>query len=388
MKFGAHYLPTYIPELDGPEPEFYRRMFAQMELLDQVGFHQVWVTEHHFHEYGGTIPDPATFLAAVASRTARIRLGVAIVVLPAHDPIEVAESYAMVDVISGGRLDFGVGRGTPTELEQFGIGYEDSVVRLREGTAIIQQGWSGEAVEFTGKRFAYTGLRILPKPVQRPHPPFWVAASRSDDTYRWAGEQGFHLLTLPYMYEPEVLRRAIDRYREALVKAGHDPAAREVLGKFHIYVADSERQAVAEAGPYLHNYWAVADAQHPTRAAGRRTRAEEQIARGNVIAGEPQRCIELIRRWRDALGLTVVSGTFYFGGMPQEMALRNIRRFAAEVMPAFAEAAAVASEGAIPASNFAYRQRHAAPNGAACRFPSSGNFTDNAPPSGSLCHGC
>ena len=138
-----------------------------------------------------------------------------------------------------------------------------------------------------------------------------------------------------------MLRNAIDHYREALVQAGHDPATREVLGKFHIYVTGSERQAVAEAGPYLHNYWTVADAQHPERTPARRLQAAEQIARGNVIAGEPQRCIDIIRRWRDALGLTVVSGTFYFGGMPQEMALRNIRRFAAEVMPAFVGAEAL-----------------------------------------------
>jgi len=85
----------------------------------------------------------------------------------------------------------------------------------------------------------------------------------------------------------------------------------------------------------------VADAQHPERTPARRLQAAEQIARGNVIAGEPQRCIDIIRRWRDALGLTVVSGTFYFGGMPQEMALRNIRRFAAEVMPAFVGAEAL-----------------------------------------------
>ena len=342
MKFAAHYLPTYIAALDGPAPEFYRRMFEQMELLDQVGFHQVWVTEHHFHEYGGTIPDPATFLSAVASRTSRIRLGIAIVVLPLHNPIEVAESYAMVDVISGGRLDFGVGRGTPSELDQFGIGYEDSVLRLREGTEIIRQGWAGETVDFTGTLFNYQGVRILPKPVQQPHPPVWVAASRSDDTYRWAGEKGFHLLTLPYMYAPEALRRSIDHYREALVKAGHDPSTREVLGKFHIYVTGSEREAVKEAGPYLHHYWTLADAQNRVGSAARQTRAQDQIARGNVIAGDPPRCIDIIRRWRDALGLTVVSGTFYFGGMPQEMALRNIRRFAAEVMPAFAAAEAIA----------------------------------------------
>ncbi len=337
MRFGAHYLPTYIPALDGPAPEFYRRMFEQMTLLDQVGFHQVWVTEHHFHEYGGTIPDPATFLAAVASRTTGIRLGIAIVVLPLHNPLEVAESYAMVDVISGGRLDFGVGRGTPAELERFGVAYEDSVLRLREGTEIIQQGWSGETVDFTGKCFDYKGIRLLPKPVQQPHPPVWVAASRSDNTYHWAGEKGFHLLTLPYMIAPQDLRPAIDHYREALVQAGHDPDTREVLGKFHIYVTGSEREAVTEAGPYLHNYWKLADTQDSGRATARRRQVDEQIAQGNVIAGEPQRCIDIIRRWRDVLGLTVISGIFYFGGMPQEMALRNIRRFAEEVMPAFTE---------------------------------------------------
>jgi alkanesulfonate monooxygenase SsuD/methylene tetrahydromethanopterin reductase-like flavin-dependent oxidoreductase (luciferase family) len=342
MQFAAHYLPTYIPALDGPVPEFYRRMFQQMELLDLLGYHQVWVTEHHFHEYGGMIPDPATFLSAIASRTTRIRVGSAIVILPFHNPLAVAESYAMVDVISGGRLNFGVGRGTPTELEWLGIGYEESVARLQEGTAIIQQGWSEEAVDFTGKLFNYQGIRILPKPVQQPHPPLWVAASRSDDTYRWAGEQGFHLLTLPYMYEPQILRTSIGHYWEALTQAGYDTSTREVLGKFHIYVTDSVPAAVEEAGPYLHNYWAVADAQHPGRAAARPMQATEQIARGNVIAGEPQRCIDIIRRWREALGLSVVSGTFYFGGMPQEMALQNIRRFAAEVMPAFAEAKAPA----------------------------------------------
>jgi alkanesulfonate monooxygenase SsuD/methylene tetrahydromethanopterin reductase-like flavin-dependent oxidoreductase (luciferase family) len=197
---------------------------------------------------------------------------------------------------------------------------------------------AGGAVDFTGKLFDYQGVRILPKPVQQPHPPFWVAASRSDDTYRWAGKKGFHLLTLPYMYEPQVLRHSIDHYQEALVQAGHDPSTREVLGKFHIYVTGSKREAVEEAGPYLRNYWTLADAQNRGRAAARQIQAEDQIARGNVILGEPQRCIDIIRRWRDALGLIVVSGTFYFGWMPQEMALRNIRRFAEEVMPAFVEA--------------------------------------------------
>ena len=96
MKFGAHFLPTYVPELDGPVTEFYRRIFDQIEELERLGFDRVWVTEHHFGDYGGSIPHPPTFLSAVACRTSRIRLGVAVAVLPLNNPLCLAESYGMV----------------------------------------------------------------------------------------------------------------------------------------------------------------------------------------------------------------------------------------------------------------------------------------------------
>ena len=106
MRFDAHYLPTYMPELDGPITEFYQRIFEQIGELERLGFDRVWVTEHHFGDYGGSIPHPPTFLSAVARTTCRLRLGVAVSVLPLHNPLEVAESYAMADIISNGRLDF------------------------------------------------------------------------------------------------------------------------------------------------------------------------------------------------------------------------------------------------------------------------------------------
>jgi alkanesulfonate monooxygenase SsuD/methylene tetrahydromethanopterin reductase-like flavin-dependent oxidoreductase (luciferase family) len=212
MRFGAHFLPTYVPELDGTGPEFYRRMFEQFELLDALGFQDAWVTEHHFDEYGGMVPHPPTFLAAAARSTSRIHLGVAISVLPLHNPLQIAEAYAMVDVVSNGRLEFGVGRGSTTaEYEEFGISTADSAVRMREATEIIRGAWADEAVTFHGELFDYEGVRVLPKPVQRPHPPIWVGASRSDDTFRWAGQNGFHLMTLPYMYEPAEIQQALDQ---------------------------------------------------------------------------------------------------------------------------------------------------------------------------------
>ena len=338
MKFGAHYLPTYIPALDGPAAEFYRRMFAQMEELDRLGFDHLWVTEHHFGEYGGTIPHPPTFLAAVARTTKRIRLGVAINVLPLHNPLEVAESYAMVDVVSNGRLEFGLGKGSePSEYRRAGVRQEEATVRMKEGTEVLLQAWSDQPVNFRGEHFHYQNVRVLPKPVQRPHPPVWVGCARTEDSFRWAGENGFNLMTLPYLYKtPELLPGLVKVYREALAQAGHDSARRQVLGKFHIYVSDSLERATREAAPYLEKYFDVHAAHDPDRKIGGLLALRDvptQMAQGFAIAGEPERCIDTIRRWRDEVGLTTLSGTFHFGGMPQEMALKNIRLFAERVMP-------------------------------------------------------
>ncbi|HEY7068160.1 MAG TPA: LLM class flavin-dependent oxidoreductase [Chloroflexota bacterium] len=358
MRFGAHYNPTYVPALDGAAGEFYRRMFEQIELLDALGFDDAWVTEHHFTDYGGWLPHPPTFLAAVARTTRRIHLGVAVSVLPLHNPLQVAEEYAMVDVISGGRLEFGVGRGsTLGDFHGLGVDVAKSTTAMKEATELIRAAWSGERITHHGALFDYTDLQVLPRPPQRPHPPIWVGASRSDDTYRWAGEQGFHLMTLPYMYDPAEIRQALAHYREALVAAGHDPATREVLGKFHVYVAETNEAAQREAEPYLEHYEASAASvirrpSHQVPPSTRRTRDRDyftaQIAAGNIIAGDPDRCVDVIRHWRDSLGLTCLSGTFHFGGMPQELALRNVRLFAEQVMPAFRDGAAPAAGGVAP----------------------------------------
>ncbi|MGH7774055.1 MAG: LLM class flavin-dependent oxidoreductase [Candidatus Binatia bacterium] len=339
MRFGAHYLPTYVPHLDGPVTEFYQRMFGQMEELDRLGFDYLWVTEHHFNEYGGAIPHPPTFLSAIARTTRRIRLGVAISVLPLHNPLEVAESYAMVDVVSNGRLEFGIGKGSEAiEYRRAGVLQEEATVRTKEATEIIRQAWSDEPVNFRGEFFQVQNVRVLPKPVQRPHPRIWMGAARSEDSFRWAGENGFDLLTLPYLYPSlDLLRGFVKVYRESLAQNGHQLHRREVLGKFHIYVADSFDQAVREATPYLKHYLDIHRAADPNRKHDilKPRDAETQFAQGLVISGDPQRCIDTIHRWREEVGLTTLSGTLYFGGMPQELALKNIRLFAERVMPAF-----------------------------------------------------
>jgi alkanesulfonate monooxygenase SsuD/methylene tetrahydromethanopterin reductase-like flavin-dependent oxidoreductase (luciferase family) len=332
-----------VPELDGSAQQAYRNLTEQIQEAETLGFDDAWVTEHHFHEYGGLISQPPVFLTSLAGVTSRIHLGVAISVLPLNNPLQNAEAYAMADVLSNGRLEFGVGRGsTPGEFEQARIDYGDSAQRLREHAEVLLQAWSDEPVSFHGDLYAYEGVRVFPKPLQRPHPPVWVGASRSDDTFRWAGEKGFHLMTLPYAYEPPILQHWIGIYHDTLRQHGHDPASREILGKFHIYVAESDAAARREAEPYwlTYNQMLHRRGSWSMRHLPGVEDYEREVELGHAIVGDAARCVELIQRWRELFGLTTFSGTFHFGGMPQELALRNLRLFAERVMPALAPAAA------------------------------------------------
>jgi alkanesulfonate monooxygenase SsuD/methylene tetrahydromethanopterin reductase-like flavin-dependent oxidoreductase (luciferase family) len=179
--------------------------------------------------------------------------------------------------------------------------------------------------------------------VQRPHPLVWVGASRSDDTFRWAGEQGFHLMTLPFTYTPEVLRHWVGVYQEALRAHGHDPATKEVLGKFHMYVAADDAVARREAEPWWLGYYRTAHARGSWNVPHAPTPADFQVelAQQHVIVGDPPRCADMLAYWSETLGLTTVSGTFHFGGMPHEQALRSLRLFAERVMPALKAPASV-----------------------------------------------
>jgi len=175
--------------------------------------------------------------------------------------------------------------------------------------------------------------------VQRPHPRVWVGCARTEDSFRWAGENKFHLMTLPYLYrDPAALPAFVKIYRDNLAKAGHDAGKMDILGKFHIYVSSSLDKAIEEAAPYLDNYLEVhtaADTDRKEVGLLIQRDAKTQIAEGFVLAGDPQRVADTIRKWSEPNGLTTISGTFHFGGMPQEMALKNIRLFAEKVMPQF-----------------------------------------------------
>ena len=352
MKFGLLYLPTYVPKLDGSFGEFFGRMLDQVAFADELGFHAAWLTEHHFDPYGGAIPNPAVFGAAIAQRTRRIRIGTAVTVLPLHNPLLVAEDFAMLDVLSNGRLDFGVGRGSlQAEFHQLGISPEDSAEVVAEATELIARAWSEPSFEHHGRHYDYGPISLLPRPVQRPHPPIWVGAARTTDSFEWAGRNGFHLMVLPYMFPPEFLQERIAVYHEALRSAGHDPATKEIMAKFHVFVGETSDEAHRLAAPAYENYQRISSArsgrEHKSHWRAGST-YEQQVAEYKVIAGSPADCCARLRYWRETLPLTQIGGTFHFGGLDQTATLRSLELFAHEVAPAFTGAAARSRSAAEP----------------------------------------
>jgi natural product biosynthesis luciferase-like monooxygenase protein len=336
MKFGLLYLPTFVPELDGGAADLFSHMLDQICLADDLGYHAVWLTEHHFHRYGGLVPNPAVFGAAIAVRTRRIRIGVAVSVLPLHQPMTVAEDYAMLDVLSRGRLEFGIGKGSvQDEYRQLAMPTEDAAAVFEEASELIARGWSTATLTHTGSRFQFPELTLLPRPVQQPHPPIWVGVTGSRSSFEWAGRHGYHLMVLPYLVPTDVLKDCLAVYFDALCAAGHDPARQEILAKFHVFVADSAAEARRLAAPAYENYQDLMAARTRQNCVG--PVWDEHVAAYKVIAGSPEECIERIRHWRETLGITQIGGTFHFGGLAQEPTLRSIELFAREVEPAFRE---------------------------------------------------
>lgn len=184
--------PAYGSERRDPG-QLLLEVVDQAVQADQAGFSSAWLPEHHFG-FWSTCPCTAVALAQIAARTRRIRLGPAISVLPYNDPLRVAEEYATLDVLSGGRVDFAAGRGFErSEYAAFGVDYEESRDRLREGMDFIRRAWTQRRLDFAGRFRQAHGLEVLPRPVQQPHPPMFVG-SFSGDSLQLAAEDGYNVM--------------------------------------------------------------------------------------------------------------------------------------------------------------------------------------------------
>src|SRR5438067_4934293 len=155
----------------------YERALQRIEIMDRTGYDAVWLAEHHFHSFS-VCPSVHVMGTHVAARTQRLRIGTAVSLAALYHPLRLAEEVALLDVLSGGRVNWGAGRGFDrTEFETFGVAPEESVSRFRETVEIVLRAWTQDRLEFSGKHHRYTDVEVLPKPLQKPHPPTWLATT-------------------------------------------------------------------------------------------------------------------------------------------------------------------------------------------------------------------
>ena len=350
MKFGLLYITDYHPEVHGDYRTYYEQMIEQIVTAEALGFDGVWFAEHRIPDFA--FGNPAVFMAAVARMTSRIRLGTAVSLLPLHNPVRILEDYNMLDVLSGGRLDFGVGRGLyKYDYDLSGIDMGESRPRFDECLEVILKAWTQEVFSHHGQFFHYEQHRVTPRPVQQPHPPIYVACVMSPESYEWAGAHAHHVLTAPFFFSRfEDQQARLSLYVRALEKAGVDPATRDITGAYHLYCGDSEAEVQAVAQPGLQTYQAFTKAADLLRGAERHQQQYqawqgffanresitfEQMRATRAVMGTPDVCAARIRHLRQAYGLNYFMFEVNYGGVPHTKVVSSLERFAREVIPQF-----------------------------------------------------
>ncbi|HLG72907.1 MAG TPA: LLM class flavin-dependent oxidoreductase [Chloroflexota bacterium] len=338
MRFGHFCLPTYTPEVDGEIGDYMHRWLDLLVESEELGFDELWCNEHHFHSYGGIIPSTPMLLSALAQRTRRARLGTSIVVLPLHNPIEVAEQFAMVDLMSGGRVQLGVGRGFVTrDYEVFGIPVEEGQDRLTEGLDVILKAWQGGPMSHHGTYHHFENVDVWPKPEQSPRPPIFVACTSNPKSFEWVGQQGFNLLTVAYGPGFQDVSALNDIYRSAWNAAGHPANGWAINTHYQVVVAETSAEAREICVPALIRYRQAVISSRRLLAPEEPPDYERLLATSRIISGTPDECAQQLRAAQQQVGFTCADLMFYWAGIPYETARRSLHLFASEVMPKLRE---------------------------------------------------
>jgi len=322
--------------------DVYSDALREAVLAEELGLDSVWLTEHHFSRHG-IISDSLAVLAHLAGLTSRIRLGTAVAVLPFHNPVRLAETAATVDVLSGGRLDFGIGRGYQwSEFAGFGVDMSERGDRFAEALDVIVRAWAVDSsVGPHGRYWQFGDVDPQPKPVQQPHPPIWVATDSADGLRRCA-EQDYGVL-LPQGRSLDVVADQVARYRRSLEEAGksYDPA--KVILARALYVDESDDRAWEVAGqPYLSFLErAMSLARPPDGSSAAVNPFDTEDVRDAVVFGSPTTCASQLSRIVD-LGIDHVLFFIRFSELSHDRIVRSLGRFASDVAPAVRESKAVA----------------------------------------------
>lgn len=329
MRFSVFSVTDHYPDGPASLADRYAQLLDEITLADELGFSAFFLAEHHFHEYGA-VPAPSVVLAAAATRTQRIGLGVAVSVLPFHDPLLAAEEYALLDQLSGGRLQLGVGSGyLQHEFDGFGVAPAEKRDRFDEALQIMLTAWRGEPFDFDGRHHKLTGARIAVTPLQRPHPPLWVAILRAEAA-RHVGAAGRSVMLIPYATcdTADDLAPIAQQHRAGLADPGTaEPGNFEVAAALHAYVSTSPAAARAESEPYLDRYVG-------SRLYARRRSYHELLDSGLLLAGDPDTVGTQLSRIAGT-GVDHVLLLVNFGAMPYDQVAASLTRFARDVAPRF-----------------------------------------------------
>jgi alkanesulfonate monooxygenase SsuD/methylene tetrahydromethanopterin reductase-like flavin-dependent oxidoreductase (luciferase family) len=326
--------------------EMFQRQLEEVELAERIGIDQIWFFEHHLQPTA-PVPSPNLLIAAAARTTQRIRFSSMVNILPFRHPLLVAEEAAMLDNLTGGRFDMGLGRGLrPPEFEAFGVDQEQSREMFLESFEIIRRIWADENFVHRGKYWTVQKDAPLSPPlVQHPHPPFLVSA-QSEESLRWAAQYDIPFAQIDSMVEQAKHDQAL--YREVQTAHGHPPAARLYLMR-EIYVADTDTRAYTEARPHLLQYWELWNRYTQFTRGGKlpdsydfwRRQApmlhamsfDQIVANDMVILGGPERVADTILRLTSRLDLMGLAMIFKLGAMPYDMVERSMSLFGEEVVP-------------------------------------------------------
>ncbi len=310
MKVGVLQFFSW-PGRHGPLEDVYARALERIEIMDRGGFDAVWLAEHHFTTFS-VCPSVHMLGTLAAARTTRLRIGTAVSLAALYHPLRLAEEVALLDMLSGGRVNWGAGRGfAPTEFKAFGVPPQESAERFREAVDIVLQAWTKERLTFAGAHFRFDDIEVLPKPLQRPHPPVWMAAT-SEAAIDWAAGRGFSILMDPHASMTELgdKRR---RYAHKLAAAGLSDAGRDIPMARLIALAPTtgEAEAVARRGAQ----WLVdayAGPQHQKALQMTRTYdgkdPVQHYVDSVILHGTPASVVDQIGRLKEEIGLNYLMG--------------------------------------------------------------------------------
>jgi natural product biosynthesis luciferase-like monooxygenase protein len=348
MRYGLFYLPSSLPTHRADGAARLRTVVEQTCYAEQIGFDSVWLAEHHFHSFGGLFSATPLIGTAIAQKTSKMRIGTAVILLPYHNPIRIAEDYATLDCLSDGRLEFGVGHGfVKWEALTFGVPLDELRDRFRENLEVILKAWSEPKLNHKGRFCEYNGVEVWPRPVQEPYPTVWMAATTSVESFELSGRYGFHMMLIPFLNEVEELRGKMQAYFSARKAAGHDPSTARVLGVYHAYVGESSGEAYASAARGLAEYNSAARQAHSLtpgmadpesyrsherhRAQMKQLTFEQLVDQSRVLVGSADEMREKVEYVRERLYLTDLAGNFALGGLTDGQARASMRRFMEQV---------------------------------------------------------